>query len=265
MLAIVSAMPEEISAVLEALADVEVREFGGRAFHEGTLSGVRVVVVFSRLGKVAAAVTATQLVSSFPVTQLVFGGVAGGVRPGLSIGDVVIATELIQHDMDARPIFPRYEIPLLGRARFAADPDLSARLGRAADEFVARDLRSQVSAAELDFFGITAPRVVRGVVASGDKFFASTAEVQELRSRLPEVCCVEMEGAAVAQVCSEYEVPFAVVRTISDSADESSVHDFPRFSREIARHYPIGVLRRFLASATAVPSASEHAIAVQRG
>src|SRR6267154_455093 len=74
------------------------------------------------------------------------------------------------------------------------------------------------------------------------------AEVQDLRQRLPEVCCVEMEGAAVAQVCDEYAIPFAVVRTISDSADENSVHDFPRFSREIARHYLIGALARYLAA-----------------
>lgn len=246
MLAIVSAMPEEISAVLEALTDVEVREFGGRRFHEGTLSGVRVVVVFSRLGKVAAAATATQLLTSYPVTQLIFGGVAGGVRPGLSIGDVVIATELVQHDMDASPIYPRYEIPLSGRSRFAADPGLSELLCEATREFLVQDLRSRVAQSELDFFRITAPRIVRGLVASGDKFFSSAADVEELRSRLPDVSCVEMEGAAVAQVCTEYAVPFAVVRTISDSADENSVHDFPRFSREIARHYPLGVLERFL-------------------
>lgn len=251
MLAIVSAMPEEISAVQEALADVKVREIGGRRFHEGTLSGVPVVVVFSRLGKVAAAATAVQLLSSYPITRLVFGGVAGGVQSGLSIGDVVVATELVQHDMDASPIFPRYEIPLYGRARFAADPHLSEQLCRAADDFLVRDLRARVAPAELDFFGITAPRVVRGLVASGDKFFASAAEVAELRSRLPEVCCVEMEGAAVAQICADYAVPFAVLRTISDSADENSVHDFPRFSREIARHYPLGVLERFLAVAPA--------------
>lgn len=244
-------MPEEIAGVLQALTDVRIQEFGRRQFHTGSLLGTEVVVVFSRWGKVAAAATVTQLLSSYPVAGLVFGGVAGGVRPGLAIGDIVVANELVQHDMDASPLYPRYEVPLLGKARFAADPLLSEQLAAAAGTFLAQDLSSQLARGEREFFGIEAPQVVQGLVASGDKFFARMSEVQELRQRLPQVCCVEMEGAAVAQVCDEYGVPFAVVRTISDSADENSVHDFPRFSREIARHYSIGVLSRFLAGRAA--------------
>jgi adenosylhomocysteine nucleosidase len=246
MLAIVSAMPEEITGVLQALTRVKIQEFGRRQFHTGFLHGVEAVVVFSRWGKVAAAATVTQLLTSYPVTQLIFSGVAGGARAGLTIGDIVVATELIQHDMDARPLHPRYEIPLLGKARFAADPSLRQRLAAAAQDFLKHDLGSQIALREREFFEIAAPRVVEGLVASGDKFFASLHELHELRARLPEVCCVEMEGAAVAQVCDEYSIPFAVVRTISDSADESSVHDFPRFSREVAQHYSIGVLARLL-------------------
>ena len=256
MLAIVSAMPEEIAGVLQALTDVHIQEFGRRQFHTGSLQGAEVVVVFSRWGKVAAAATVTQLLSSYPVTGLVFGGVAGAAQPGLAIGDIVVATDLVQHDMDASPLYPRYEVPLLGKARFTADPVLCAQLTAAARAFLTDDLRSQVAAEELELFRVAAPKVVQGLVASGDKFFASGSEVQELRQRLPEVCCVEMEGAAVAQVCDEYAIPFAVVRTISDSADENSVHDFPRFSREIARHYSIGVLSRFLAGRDANPTQS---------
>jgi adenosylhomocysteine nucleosidase len=88
--------------------------------------------------------------------------------------------------------------------------------------------------------------VLGGLIASGDKFFANATELAELRQRLPAVACVEMEGAAVAQVCEEYGVRLAVVRTISDTADESAAHDFPRFAREIARHYSKGILSRFL-------------------
>jgi adenosylhomocysteine nucleosidase len=249
VLAIVSAMPEEIASVISSLTDVRVQEFGGRRFHAGLWHGVNTVVVFSRWGKVAAAATVTQLLASYPVSHLVFGGVAGGTRPGLAIGDIVIATELIQHDMDASPLHPRYEIPLLGKAKFPADPGLCERLTAAARSFLAHDLRTRVTGAELEFFRITAPRAVQGLIASGDKFFASASEVQELRQRMPDVYCVEMEGAAVAQVCAEYSIPFAVVRTISDSADENSVHDFPRFAREVARHYSVGVLARFLQSA----------------
>jgi adenosylhomocysteine nucleosidase len=248
MLAIVSAMREEIAGVLESLQGVKTQDFGQRRFHAGRFAQAEVVAVFSRYGKVAAAATVTQLLAAYPVSGLVFSGVAGGVRRGVAIGDVVIASGLLQHDMDASPIFPRYEVPLLGKAVFGTDQRLSERLLSAARGFLAEDLRSQVAAVEREFFHIDAPQVVHGLIASGDKFFASVAEAQALRERLPQVCCVEMEGAAVAQVCDEYSIPFAVMRTISDSADEDSVHDFPRFARNIAAHYSAGILARFVAS-----------------
>jgi adenosylhomocysteine nucleosidase len=246
MLAIVSAMHEEIALIVESLRGAKVRELGQRRFHLGTFQGVETVAVFCRYGKVAAAATVAQLIAAYPVSEIVFTGVAGGTQPGLAIGDVVVASGLLQHDMDASPIFPRYEIPLLGKALFSADARICARLTRAAQQFLAEDLPSQVTPGELEFFRIKSPRAVRGLVASGDKFFSSAAEVHELRARLPQVCCVEMEGAAVAQVCDEYAVPFGVARTISDSADENSVHDFPRFARTVAGHYSAGILRRFV-------------------
>lgn len=245
MLAIVGAMPEEISLVVESLAHVAVREHGRRTFHTGIFHGVEAVAVFSRWGKVAAAATVTQLIADFPVSRLVLSGVAGGLQPGLSIGDVVVGAGLLQHDLDPSPIFPRYEVPLLGKSLLEPDAEIRAGLARAATVFLRDDLGTQVSPDALATFEIRSPRVVSGVIASGDKFFASAAEAGELRARLPRVTCVEMEGAAVAQVCEEYAVPFGVVRTLSDSADERSAHDFPRFIREIARHYSAGILARF--------------------
>jgi len=255
MIALLSAMREEIHAVAQALTEVSVHERGGRHFHVGRFCGREVVVVFSRYGKVAAASTVTQLICAFPVSEVIFSGVAGGVQHGLAIGDVVVATALLQHDMDASPLFARYEVPLSGKSRFATDPALSMTLAAAAQDFLNQDLRSTVAAGEREFFSLTAPKVVRGLVASGDKFFASAADVADLRQRLPELVCVEMEGAAVAQVCDEYQVPYAIVRTISDSADENSVHDFPRFAREIAGQYSLGVLTRFMQRLTASPQA----------
>jgi adenosylhomocysteine nucleosidase len=246
VLAIVSALPEEISLVVGELAGASTRDLGRRTFHVGDFHGVDAVAVFSGWGKVAAAVTVTQLIATFPVTRLVFSGVAGAVQHGLSIGDIVIATGLLQHDMDASPIFPRYEVPLLGKYLFEPDAELRERLVHASREFVKHDLASQVDARELAFFQIRAPKVTGGAIASGDKFFASAAAVAELRARLPIVACVEMEGAAAAQVCEEYGIAFAVVRTLSDSADENSPQDFPRFARAIARHYSAGVLRRLV-------------------
>jgi adenosylhomocysteine nucleosidase len=246
VLAIVSAMQEEIAGVIESLAGVTTQEFGKRQFHTGRFCGTDTVVVFSRYGKVAAAATATQLLASYPVSRLVFSGVAGAIQRGLNIGDIVVGTALVQHDMDATPLFKRYEVPLLGKSHFATDLDLRERLTLAAKQFLSDDLSSIVPHAELAFFKMTSPKVVGGVIASGDKFFADATDVTTLRERLPEVSCVEMEGAAVAQVCDEYSVPFGVVRTISDTAEGGAAGDFLRFSGQIARHYSVGILSRFL-------------------
>ena len=194
----------------------------------------------------AAAATTTQLIASYDVTDIVFTGLAGAIQRGLSIGDVVIGTELIQHDMDASPIFPRYEVPLLGKALFATDAGLRARLHAAAERFLREDLAAVVPQSSRDWFRISSPRVLEGVIASGDQFINSAEEIESLRERLPKVTCVEMEGASVAQVCEEYSMPFGIVRTISDAADEKAPHDFPRFSREIAGKYSLGILERFV-------------------
>jgi adenosylhomocysteine nucleosidase len=254
LLAIVSATHEEIVAVTNSLTEVTTQEFGRRRYHVGTLCDRQVVAVFSRWGKVAAAATATHVVTAYSATQVVFTGVAGAVDPTLAIGDVVVGSELIQHDMDATPIFPRYEIPLLGKAVIAADPALSARLTLAAQEFLRHDLKTAVPASELAAFDISSPHVRHGLIASGDKFFASADEISALRQRLPAALCIEMEGAAVAQVCAEYGVRFGIVRTISDTADHNSVRDFARFSREIAGHYSAGILLRFLAQREPAPA-----------
>lgn len=246
MLAIISAMPDEISAVVESLAEVSTQSLGRRQFHAGNLRGCAVVVVFSGWGKVAAAATTTQLIAAYDVTDILFSGVAGAVQHGVSIGDVVVGTELIQHDMDASPIFPRYEVPLLGKALLATDAGLRARLRAAATDFLREDLSIAVPQGSRDWFRITAPKVIEGVIASGDQFFDNAEEIDALRRRLPNVACVDMEGAAVAQVCEEYSMPFAIVRTISDAADESAPHDFPRFSRDISGQYSLGILGRFL-------------------
>ncbi|MBV8143587.1 MAG: 5'-methylthioadenosine/adenosylhomocysteine nucleosidase [Gammaproteobacteria bacterium] len=239
-------MPDEITAVVESLGKVSTQTLGRRQYQVGSFRGEQLVAVFSGWGKVAAAATATQLITTFGATRMVFTGVAGAVQDGLAIGDVVIGTELIQHDMDASPIFPRYEVPLLGRALLGTDSGLRARLRAAAEGFLREDLRRSVSQSSRDWFHIESPRVIEGVIASGDQFIDSAAEIAALRHSLPQVTCVEMEGAAVAQVCEEYAVPFGVVRTISDAADESAPHDFARFAREVAGQYSFGILSHFL-------------------
>ena len=246
MLAIISAMQDEITALVASLAEASTRTLGHRQYHAGNLEDTPVVVVFSGWGKVAAAATTTQLIASYDVTDIVFTGVAGAVQQGLAIGDVVVGTELIQHDLDASPIFPRYEVPLLGKALLATDPGLRTRLHIAAEQFLQQDLSLAVPQSSRDWFRISSPRVIDGMIASGDQFIDSAEEIDALRRRLPNIACVEMEGAAVAQVCDEYSMPFGIVRTISDAADENAPHDFPRFSHEIAGQYSLGILARFV-------------------
>jgi adenosylhomocysteine nucleosidase len=178
----------------------------------------------------------------------VFTGVAGGVDPALRVGDVVVATRLVQHDLDARPLFARYEIPLLGRTVLDADPTLSAAVRDAARAFLEEvaNAPDMPAAAALRAAGVATPRVVEGLVASGDRFFASDAARSELRRDLPDARCVEMEGAAVAQVCAEHGVPFAVVRTISDAAGDHAAVSFTTFLQAVASTYSLEILRRLL-------------------
>ena len=246
MIGIMTAMTEEIGLLMANLSDVsEVVERGMRTYHRGRLWGVPVVLVFSRWGKVSAATTVTHLLCEFGVTELIFTGVAGAVDPSLRIGDVVVADCLVQHDMDARPLYGRHEIPLLNKVNFEPDNALRDELIGATHAYLDTDWESSIPEALRSRFGIRNPRYVVGRVVSGDKFFASKAAVNALRRRLA-AACVEMEGAAVAQVCYEHSMKFAVVRTISDSANEVAPIAFPAFVRDVAAVYSHGIIRRFL-------------------
>ena len=245
---VMGAMPEEVADLAAAVEGPETITRAGRRYVRGRLFGRDAVVVHSRCGKVAAATTATDLIVHFGVGEIVFTGVAGGVRADLHPGDVVVATELLQHDMNAEPLFPRYEVPLAGRSRYAADPPRRAAAVAAARAFLHGDLAAvappdAVRAAGLDR---REPQVVEGVVASGDRFFAAHADVEALRLLLPDVACVEMEGAAVAQVAHDFDVPVTVIRTISDGANDHAADDFLHSLGAIAAAWSHGILERLL-------------------
>jgi adenosylhomocysteine nucleosidase len=245
-LGILAALPQELGDLIEAMrAESGVRTIthGQRDYHLGTVHGVACVVTLARVGKVAAAATVSALIHAFDVEAVVFTGVAGGVRADVRVGDIVVANALLQHDLDATPLFPRFEVPLLGVSRFAADSSLADRLAAACERFVAEE-----GAAAAVRFGTHEPRVHRGLIISGDQFVASAAGVQALRDALPDALAVEMEGAAIAQVCHEYGVPCAVVRTISDTADDHAPGSLMTFLTEIAGTYSNAILKRFLES-----------------
>jgi adenosylhomocysteine nucleosidase len=246
MLGIMSAMPEEIDLLIgEMGGDVKTTSQGMRTYHTGLLWDAPVTLVFSRWGKVAAATTSTHLISAFHVREIIFTGVAGSADPKLRVGDVVIANNFYQHDMDARPLFERHEVPLLNISAFPADQNLRNDLSTAAQLFLGADLESEIESSVREKFDIFEPKAETANIASGDKFFANKAEIAEVRSRLP-IACVEMEGAAVAQVCYEHSIPVGVVRTISDSGDDAAPIDFVEFLRSVAAIYSRGIIRNFI-------------------
>jgi len=245
-IAIVAAMHEELGALLARMPDEQRVRIAGRDFWVGHLHGQPVVAVLSRIGKVAAAVTATMLLERFAVRAIVFTGVAGGLAPGVKVGDVVVATQLLQHDLDASPIFPKYEVPLMGLSRFTADAAIGDALAAVAEETL-RDPVALVGQGAVDEFGLQSPKVHRGLLVSGDRFVSTAAESEALRRQLPDALAVEMEGAAVAQACHDYGVPFAAIRTISDRADDEAHGDFARFVAEVASRYSLALVDAWLA------------------
>ncbi len=246
-LAIVSPMHEELRAVLAHMPDESLVRRAGREFWVGHFDGHEVVAVLSRIGKVAAATTATLLLTEFDVDRILFTGTAGGLGEGVKVGDVVVADTLLQHDMDASPLFPRHEVPLYGRSRFEADRAMSNDLARAAAHVLGERGTSPPLASAFSSFGIAAPAVHRGLMVSGDRFVSTRAENNALRAAVPDALAVEMEGAALAQVCHDFGVPYGVVRTISDRADDSAHVDFNRFLVDVASRCALGIVRRYLA------------------
>ena len=239
--AILSALAEEQHGLIAQLGQPHKLHHAGRDFWRGTLHGQPVVLGLSKIGKVAAATTSAALIERFGVSRIVFTGVAGGLGAGVNVGDVVVARDFVQHDLDASPLFARYEVPLYGKARFDGDTALSALLAQAAEAALADPLVSTAFAGA---------RVHQGLLASGDRFVCGAGESLALQAALVaaghNVLAVEMECAAVAQVCHDYGVPFAAVRTISDRADDTAHVDFPRFIEQVASHYATAIIGNFL-------------------
>ena len=242
--AILSALPEEQAGLLQQLQHARRHVHGGRVFWQGLLSDRPVVLALSGMGKVAAATTATVLIERFACARVLFTGVAGGLGQQVRVGDVVVARQYLQHDMDASPLCPRWELPGYGRADVACDPALSVLLLQAAQDFLL------VTSQENQPDSAAAAQAHHGVVVSGDRFIATAQASNTLRRELQEaghtVLAVEMEGAAVAQVCADYQVPFAAMRTISDRADDDAHVDFTRFIETVASRYAEHIVQRWL-------------------
>ncbi|MDO9633830.1 MAG: 5'-methylthioadenosine/adenosylhomocysteine nucleosidase [Paludibacter sp.] len=243
LLGIIGAMPEEMDLMIAAIQNKEIIEHGSRIFYKGNLFGQNVVAVFSRWGKVAAATTATSLILEFKVDKIVFTGVAGGISPEIQIGDIVIAQRLFQHDMDARPLMRRFEIPLTGKTSFEINPQDQEMMAQAVHQFLKNDKAFRKVLAEQN---IRNPKLIIGDIASGDLFISTPAMKKALINNLPSVVCAEMEGAAVAQVCDDFGIPLAVVRIISDNADEKVPDSYIGFVNQHAGQYTLSILREYM-------------------
>lgn len=251
--AILSALAQEQQGLLALLSDAREVRRAGRDFWTGALHGVPVVLALSRIGKVAAATTATTLIEAFGAERIVFTGVAGALGSDVRVGDVVVASHFVQHDMDASPLFPRFEVPLYRQSRFACDPQLTASLADACRHAMAQWQQQPGPSG-------TTPTVHQGLIASGDRFIA-TAQIardvqQSLSANAMNALAVEMEGAAVAQVCHDYGIAFAAVRTISDRADDLAHVDFEQFVNDVAGVYALRILAHFLRRLADAPAAT---------
>lgn len=230
-LGLMAALPDELAALTAELRQPRTEHGGGRTFHVGRLHGHAVVLVLSGIGKVASSATAALLCERFGVQSLLFTGVAGGLGTGVGVGDVVVGTSTLQHDLDVSPLFPRWVVPSSGRSHYPSNGALVQALEAGAREVLSRPHP------ELNAFGVPSPRLHSGLIVSGDRFVSTLAESSALRDALPDALAVDMESASVAQVAADFSCPFAALRSISDRADDLAHVDFPRFLREVAAPY----------------------------
>ncbi len=243
---ILAPMPEEIDLILEKMEVESVYESGRRQFYKGIFNGKECVAALSRIGKVASSVTAAVMIEHFGIDNLIVAGVAGAVAPHLRLGDVVVATEAMQHDMDARPLFPQFEAPLLEKGFFPCDEFLIDKAVGCCNDFLTTDFYNYIAPEDINTFSLHKPTVYSGQICCGDQFIRSAEQLDKIRTDLPEVLCVEMEGGAVGQICYEYNVPYIIVRTISDSADDHAPIDFVKYIKNVSRYYTLGIVNKLV-------------------
>ena len=218
MIGIIGAMEEEVAALKAEMEIEEMLEKASMTFAKGSLCGKDVVVVRSGIGKVNAGICAQILVDMFGVDALINTGVAGSLDADINIGDIVISTDAVQHDMDATTFGdPVGQIPRLDTFSFPADAKL-VEAARLANEEVNTDIHTFI-----------------GRVVSGDQFIAGN-EKKDYLVRTFDGKCAEMEGAAIAQTAYLNKVPYVIIRAISDKADNSAVMDYPTFEKHATQH-----------------------------
>lgn len=215
---IIGAMDEEVHKIKEILTDVTITDIASMEFYEGKLYDVDVVIVRSGIGKVNAGICAQILADRFKVSAIINTGIAGSLNADINIGDIVLSTDAIQHDVDAQAF--GYEpgvIPRLEESTFVADQEL---------RMVAKQSCETV---------LSKVHVFEGRVLSGDQFISDKDKKEWLTNQFSGFC-TEMEGAAIAQAASLNHIPFLIIRAISDKADNSAEMDYPAFESMAIEH-----------------------------
>lgn len=218
IIGIIGAMEEEVELLKEKMTDTVIIEKAGMKFVKGTLKGQTAVVVRSGIGKVNAGICTQILADEFQVEAVINTGIAGSLKAEINIGDIVLSTDTMQHDVDAREFgYPLGQIPRMETLTFLADEKLR-KLAKEVCEEVNPDIQ-----------------VFEGRVASGDQFVADK-ETKEKIIENTQAYCTEMEGAAIGQAAYLNKIPYLVIRAISDKADDSVHVDYPTFERQAIRH-----------------------------
>lgn len=208
------AMPEEIEPIIGKLENVKETVYAANKYYEGTYNGREVVVAYSKIGKVFATLTATILIEKFNCDVLLFSGVAGAISSELKVGDLIIADGVSQHDLDITAFGHPYGYVPEGEVCIPTDVALRN---------IAKDV-----AKEKDL------TLKEGIIATGDQFVANEERKNWIGDTF-KADALEMEGAAVAVVCSSLNVPFFILRAISDSADMDAGFDFDEFLESSAK------------------------------
>ncbi|MDD3368156.1 MAG: 5'-methylthioadenosine/adenosylhomocysteine nucleosidase [Lachnospiraceae bacterium] len=215
---IIGAMELEVETLKSKMTITRTVTKASMTFEEGTLNGISVVIVRSGIGKVNAGMCTQILADVFEVTHIINTGVAGSLKAEINIGDIVVSTDAIYHDMDATSFgYPLGEVPQMGVREFVADSHMI-------EEAVASCKRvcPEIS-------------VYTGRITSGDQFVADKAVKNRIIENFGGSCC-EMEGCAIAHASYLNNIPFVIIRAISDKADDSAETDYPTFEKHAAEH-----------------------------
>ncbi|NOX15077.1 MAG: 5'-methylthioadenosine/adenosylhomocysteine nucleosidase [Epsilonproteobacteria bacterium] len=213
-IAIMGAMPEEIEPLLEYFGKYKTIEYAKNKFYTLDYKGSEIVIAYSKIGKVNATITATTLIEKFGCEKLLFSGVAGAIASSLKVGDLVIATKLSQHDLDITAFGHPYGYVPEGSVYEEADKELIK-------------IAKSVALKE----GI---ELIETIIATGDQFICEV-EKKDWIQKTFDAGALEMEGAAVALVCNALDVPFFILRSISDAADMDASFSFDEFLESSAK------------------------------